>query len=204
MKPIIGIIGKYETLPSKNKIIYSYKEIINKIIKSNGIPIQINILNNINDIKTVINNIDGIIIQGGDNYTKEEIELIKYIHQIDKPLLGICLGMQTMAITFNGKLKKIKSVNHNKTHEVLINKNSKIYEILKKDVIKVNSRHKYKVSETKLNITGYSKDNIIEIIEDPKKIFFIGLQWHPESLDNDESKKIFDYFINISKKKKIN
>lgn len=200
MKPIIGIIGKHEILPSKNKIIYNYTNIIDKIIRSNGIPIQINILNNIDDIKYLINKINGIILQGGNDFTSEEIEIIKYAHKKNIPLLGICLGMQTMAIAFNGKLHKIKKHNNKRknAHEVLINKESKIYQILKKEKITVNSRHNYTVVNTNLDITGYSNNNIIEIIEDKTKTFFVGLQWHPESLNNDDTKKIFNHFVKIS------
>ncbi len=204
MNPIIGIIGKEETLPSQNKIIYSYEEIIKKIITSGGIPIQINLIGNTIETKELIKKLNGIILQGGYDYTKEEIEIVKYAYNEDVPLLGICLGMQTMGVAFGGTLKKIK--NHNipnkdKIHEVIISKQSKIYEIIKKEKIIVNSRHNYALKNTNLDITGISTDNIIEIIEDKTKKFFIGVQWHPESLEDEDSKKIFAYFVNIEKKR---
>lgn len=190
MKPIIGIIERETKLPSNNEILYINKEISESITKSNGIPISINIEN----IKEIINKIDGIILQGGDNYKKEEINLVKYLYENNIPTLGICLGMQTMAVTFNGELKETN--NHlNTNHIVKINKNSKLYKIIQKDNIIVNSRHKFKVKNTSLNITGYSEDNIPEIIEDKEKQFFVGVEWHPESLKNNDSKKLFDYFI---------
>lgn len=196
MKPIIGIINKSWVLPSGNKILYSYKEIVNKIIKSNGIPIGINI-ENIN-IKEILNITDGIILQGGDDYTEKEEELIKYAYEKDIPLLGICLGMQTMALALGGKLEEIN--NHmkpnNNSHEVYLKKHSKIFKILNKEKIIVNSRHNFAVKNTNLDITGYSNDNVIEVIEDKNKKFFIGIQWHPESLENEDSKKLFDYFVN--------
>ena len=199
MKPIIGIIGKKECLPSKNKIIYNYENIIKKIIESNGIPIGINILDNLEDTKTILKDINGIIMQGGDTYTKEEKEVIKYAHKEDIPLLGICLGMQTMGIVFNGELHKVE--NHlNTSHEISIKKESKIYEILKKEKITVNSRHKEALKNTTLEITGYSK-NTIEIIEDKRKKFFIGVQWHPELLNDENSKNLFEYFIKKASEK---
>lgn len=52
------------------------------------------------------------------------------------------------------------------------------------------------IPNTDLDIVAYSEDEIIEAIEDKKKKFFIGVQWHPESLTYDEySNKLFDFFI---------
>lgn len=77
-----------------------------------------------------------------------------------------------------------------------IKENSKLYEILSSEKIKVNSRHRKCIKETKLDCVAYSEDGIIEALEDKKKRFFIGVQWHPECLINDEfSKKLFDAFI---------
>ncbi len=98
------------------------------------------------------------------------------------------------------KEKKLKNGNHNiddeYVHEITINNTSKLYEILGKEKIKVNSRHNKCVPHTKLDIVAYSEDGIIEAIEDKTKKFFIGVQWHPESLLEDEySIKLFNYFI---------
>lgn len=197
MNPIIGIINREETLKSGNKIEYCYKEIINKIIKSEGIPIGITIKN----IEKIIDKLDGILIQGGDTFNEKEIDLIKYAYNKDIPLLGICQGMQLMGLTKNGKIKQIENHN-NKTHNIKIKKDSKIYEILKKENIIVNSRHKYALTNTTLQISGISDDNIIEIIEDKNKKFFIGVEWHPESLENEDSDNLFNYFITIAKEGK--
>ena len=68
--------------------------------------------------------------------------------------------------------------------------------MLNKKRITVNSRHRDYVLYTKANRVAYSKDYLIEAIEIPTKKFFIGLQWHPESLYFDvNSNKIFECFI---------
>lgn len=190
MKPIIGIIERKETLPSKNKISYINNEIIEKITKSKGIPIGIDIKN----IKEILENLDGIIFQGGDKYQEEEKELIEYLHKKNIPTLGICLGMQEIVETFNGTLEETK--NHKNTHhEINIRQNTKLYDIIKKDKTIVNSRHTFAVKKTNLEVAAISKDNIIEAIEDKKKDFFIGVEWHPESLNNEDTDNLFNYFI---------
>ena len=175
---------------------YTKNEIINVLLKNNCLPISIY-------NKEGIDLCDGIIIPGGDNITKQDLELIKYAYDKDIPTFGICLGMQEMGYLFNGKMNDISNYNHLKlnekyVHKVHINKNSKLYEILNKEIIYVNSRHKDYLISTDLNISGTS--DVIESIEDKNKKFFIGVQWHPESMiEYDiDSNKLFDYFIKIS------
>ena len=56
---------------------------------------------------------------------------------------------------------------------------------------------------TDLSIVGISNDGIIEAIEDKNKRFFIGVQWHPESMIEYDSiqNKIFKKFINACQNK---
>lgn len=152
--------------------------------------------------KKIIKQCDGVILPGGNEINNDDIKIIKYLYKIDKPTLGICLGMQEMALSLNGQVCKLESNIHNQSskyvHEIYFNKNSKLFEIIKNDKILVNSRHNYYVIKTNLLITAISNDNIIEALEDPNQKFFIGLQWHPESLKQDlNSQKIFDAFIKI-------
>lgn len=157
-----------------------------------------------NKIKNIIDLCDGIVMQGGDDVLDIDKEIVKYIYEKDIPILGICLGMQTMAITFNGNLIVNKLWHHKKedtyVHYVNIDKNSKFYSIVKKEKFLVNSRHKDYVETTSLDIVGFSDDNIIEVIEDKNKKFFIGIQWHPESIKNDLiSKLLIEEFIKTIK-----
>lgn len=183
---------------SGHKISYIYDDIYKCIIKFGAIPISIYI----NDYKVAINQINlckGIIIPGGDDFSFDDIRIINYLYDNNIPTLGICLGMQSMAYIFNGKLVKINNHNNKKnySHLVNINHDSIIYKIVKKDNILVNSRHEYGVIDTDLDITGVSDDGIIEIVEDGKKTFFVGLEWHPESMIDYDivSRKILEYFV---------
>ena len=152
-------------------------------------------------VKPIIDMCDGIIFPGGVTCSYLDSDLARYLHEIDKPTLGFCLGMQVLGRAFNGnKLEKIDGTNHSSqeeyVHNAIINENSKLYEILGAKEIKVNSRHNYCIKETELDIVAYSDDGIVEAIEDRDKKFYIGVQWHPESLPEDQySKKLFDYYI---------
>ena len=192
----IGIIGR----KNEDKITFN-QEVINVIYKYKFIPIGIIVdFNNnpnleFNKIKNIIDLCDGFILQGGSDYYDIDILITKYLYDKNIPTLGICLGMQTMAMTFNGIMGEISNHNNkNKyVHEIEINKNSKLYNIIKKNKILVNSRHNSYILNTDLDVSA--TNNIIEAIEDKSKKFFIGVQWHPESIMDENSILLFNSFF---------
>jgi len=160
-----------------------------------GIPINIEF----NKLIEGVNICDGIILSGGENFCENDFKLIKYLIEKNIPTLGICLGMQSMAEYFNDR-REIKVNNHYSTnkyvHKVKIKKGSRLYDILNKEEILVNSRHHTGIPYTNMLISAKSEDNIIEAVELSHLKFFIGLEWHPESINDNNSYLIFKSFIN--------
>lgn len=187
----------------KNNMYGVYKEVLDAVEQSGGIPIGILPLQS--NWQELIDVYDGLIFQGGDEKEDYEEKYIKYAHHQNIPTLGICLGMQTMGSIFGGALVDIKE--HKKkdipyVHEVVINKDSKLYEILQEEKIMVNSRHKSALIKTNLDVSVRSLEGVIEAIEDKNKKFFIGVQWHPESMyayDKVQS-RLFNLFIEACRK----
>ena len=109
-----------------------------------------------------------------------------------------------MGVLFGGKMIDIN--NHKKklsyVHSVTINRNSILYNMFKTNNIKVNSRHKSVIKDTKLKVVGISNDGYIEALEDSSKKFFVGVQWHPESMTSYDiiQNNLFKYFIKCSKR----
>lgn len=69
-------------------------------------------------------------------------------------------------------------------------------DILESNRIMVNSRHKFTViKEDYFIVDAYSEDGVIEAIHLPYKRFILGVQWHPENLDDEFSQKLFSTFI---------
>ncbi len=196
--PVIGIVTRKYVSEEKHIIDIIYSDMQNAVIKNGGIPIGITLNSN---YKKIIELCDGIIFQGGDDFEEFDFEVIKYLYEIDKPVLGICLGMQLIALSFGGTMIDIK--NHKTklkySHKIKIKKESTLYNIFKNEVINVNSRHKSTVKGTSINISAISEDGVIEAIEAKDKKFFIGMQWHPESMIDydDKQNKVFEYFIQI-------
>lgn len=145
---------------------------------------------------------DGIILPGGLYEHEINKKIIMYLHEKDIPTLGICLGMQEMAWSFDGSIELLTTNAHQSSekyaHLVSIKTDSLLYKIMGTNAINVNSRHKEHITTTDLKIVAISNDLVIEAVEDATKRFFIGVQWHPESLFHDPyAKKLFDYFIGV-------
>lgn len=157
-----------------------------------------------------LNMVDGVLFPGGHKVTPYDEYLLNRCIELDKKVLGICLGMQLISSYKIGfkMYQNYSSVNHNQgtnddilSHSVKISKDSKLYEIVGTEEIMVNSYHNFHVENICDNmiVSAVSEDNYIEAIELKDKTFVMGLQWHPEiNYDTNEySKKIIDYFIKI-------
>lgn len=173
----------------------------NNIITFGFVPPVIDNKLDYEKLKKIMKKIDGVILEGGDDFDKFDLEVVKYIYDNDIPCLGICLGMQMMGCLFDGKMENVKGHMSNKkyVHFVYLNKNGKLYKIFKKRKILVNSRHNSAVTGTSLTEEAYS--NVLEAVSSNDKKFFIGVQWHPESLDDINSFKLFKAFFQSLKKK---
>ena len=198
---IIGIILRdYEE--KNGEIVYGVRSYLIEKLKKYNVSIMCIPFDFKNDKKidtTLIDKCDGIILPGGKVSHELDDEIVKYLYDIDKPTLGICLGMQLIGRNFNNH-DIIPVCNHRKesdySHYISIDKNSLLYEIIGEENIKVNSLHSFCIPNTKLYVSARSDDEIIEAIEDKRKTFFLGVQWHPELLNDKNTDKLFTYFIN--------
>jgi len=148
--------------------------------------------------------------------TEFEINICKKALKKDIPILGICGGQQLLNIVYGGSLiqdiKKDLStvIDHEQknprnqvSHSVKLNLNTKLYNIIKKKSIKVNSAHhqSIKTAGKGLIINAIAPDGVIEGIEDQSKNFCIGVQWHPEFMIKQSDNDLLKGFIKAAKKK---
>lgn len=153
--------------------------LVKKLEEYKALPI---IIPNISDISYYLDICDGFIVPGDITWNEVDIEIIKYAFKVNKPLLGICAGMQALANIDTFIDNTIKADNHNVpneeyVHEISIN-DGILKNILNKDKIKVNSRHNYKVEpKNYFKIDAVSNDGVIEAISFPEFKFIVGLEW---------------------------
>jgi len=222
-KPVIGILAtsNYMTTNDTFKDHYRYgNNYIKKIILNGGIPYLIPLCDD-KVIKETLDMCDGLLLPGGNRVLPVNFEIIDYFYKNNKPILGICLGMQTLGMYSvnienpEGKriIKKIDNgVNHwpveilrdnNETvvHKDLIMKDSILYDIFGKEEIMVNSVHRNTITEvgSQFKVSIKSEDDLIEGIECTlKDKFAVGVQFHPEILP--QFNNLFKVFIDKCRK----
>lgn len=190
----------------------SYKEIFDQL---NALVIPVISENNLEEIADIC---DALILPGsavgvdpkyyndvpfpGKKYKYDEYKLDKKIIDLfvksNKPILGICGGLQTLNVYFGGELNQ-NILNHKlkdgSMHKIKISPNSFLSEVYNQEEIQVNSYHRQAIRKLAPNfdIIAVSEDGIIEAIEDRN---IIGVQWHPEILrDMKFFRKFVDKFL---------
>lgn len=232
MKPIIGIVAmtNYVEDGRRKKEIQSVNyDYIQAIQNSGGIPI---ILTNNNELpSTFLDNIDGLLLIGGEDISEEmyntnissnprdmlEVSIYNYFKNNNKPILGICRGMQLINVAEGGSLKNIVNteIEHNlgedgwvNFHEILIEPDTNTFDIIGSNSYSVSSVHHQQIDRIGKNIivSARARDGVIEAIEVTGKEFILGVQGHIEKcLTNYPSyKKVFNELIKFSKIKKVN
>ncbi|MEM9775528.1 MAG: gamma-glutamyl-gamma-aminobutyrate hydrolase family protein [Chloroflexota bacterium] len=148
-----------------------------------------------------------------------ELEIAKQTIEDDQPLLAICRGHQVLNVALGGTLfedildqmegaEQHAYFDHpnraHTPHTVEISENSWLAEIMGAQKERpVNSLHHQGIKDlgTQLIVTAVSPDGLAEGIEVPDHRFAVGVQWHPEEMqDHDEDMaNLFRAFINASK-----
>lgn len=151
---------------------------------------------------------------GEPNLLRDAAEplLLRAFLAADKPVLGICRGIQVMNAVLGGDLyqdiKPFEHLPHNdhwaKVHTVTVRRGTLLSRILGQDTVLVNSQHHQAVNRVAPGFTlaALSEDGIVEAIEKPDARFCLGVQWHPEWLsDADPAMQgLFDAFVNACSK----
>lgn len=171
--------------------------------------IGILLYDNYNSIDTsILENIDGIIFQGGTNIYPYHFQILDYAINHNICVLGICMGMQIIGLYANNEEDKdlIKVNNHNNKNHYINNKKDSLLYKLYGSKFEVNSRHNFALDHINkpFEITSLSDDNVIEAVEYiDDNHFVIGVQFHPEDMDN--MQKLYNYFIKeCLQRKKLN
>lgn len=158
------------------------------------------------------------------NRERDEAELltVSLAYNRNIPILGICRGIQVLASALGGTvdqdiaeafsashsvnnsgqtqhalIKHSQDADRNEpTHTVKISKDTTLYSIYNKEYLAVNSMHHQAVRSggKRFNVSAIAPDGVIEAIESNEFKPIMGVQWHPEWLE-ESGKNLFSWLV---------
>jgi putative glutamine amidotransferase len=126
------------------------------------------------------------------------------------PVLGICGGQQLLAVALGGTLiqhipdavpaalaHEQPNPRHEAGHEVAVTPGTLLHRIVGATTMRVNSSHHQAVREPGPDavVDAVAPDGVIEGVEDPRRRFCLGVQWHPEFFIDPGDRRIFDALV---------
>lgn len=226
----IGVSSNWLDNEQEQRLVNAYVKCISE---NGGVPMVLPVTDKEEIIREYCNKVDAFLLTGGGDidprYWREEltemsnkpsetrdffdITLTRYALESGKKVLGICRGMQSIAILTGGTLyqdiyRQIpdkaplchsqKTPRYETHHKVEIAPESALGKIMGTTETAVNSFHHQAVKSVgnKCLVTAKAPDGIIEGIE-LKGQAVIGVQWHPEELfgNHSEQKALFKWLI---------
>jgi len=171
-----------------------------RLLENAGAKVKIHYPNEIE--KQEIEDFDGVVISPGPglpNETPNLLPLVQFVANC-KPLLGVCLGHQAIAMCFGGTLFQMNSILHGDKKSIrCVNRNQTLFQSLPHN-IEVGLYHSWAINPDTLpacfDITAISDDNIVMAIQH-KVLPVFGVQFHPESYITSCGKQIITEFLNV-------
>ena len=147
-----------------------------------------------------------------------ELQLFDTFYKANKPIFGICRGIQLISVALGGNLVQdipaeipdlsVHDAIYKKesdSHPVITTEGSVLHSLFGKEFL-TNSFHHQSVKHCgrDMVITAMTPDGVIEAIEH-KTLPIIGVQWHPERMIGEETSQLpnmlplFRHFIDLCK-----
>ena len=245
MRPLIGIscsMGQaiysmtQDNVPQmQHRLGDSY---VKAVMEAGGVPVLLPNSTDLSCVEEIAAGLDGFLLSGGGDVDPAlfgarataqlgavtprrddfELALARYVmNETDKPVLGICRGIQVMNVAMGGTLhidlpsdgKLCHSLSmyprNVRTHDVKVIPETRMEEIMAGLEGRVNSFHHQAIRDLAdcFVISAVSADDgVIEAVEQPGERFVVGVQWHPEELvEFKEARELFRSFVDAARKK---
>ena len=233
-KPLIGVCPLWDETKNSYWMLPGY---FDGIMAAGGLPVMLPLTDNTDDLAEFVSLCDGFVISGGQDVSpavygeptrfdnvetcpaRDAMEqiLLPLILDADKPVLGICRGLQFLNAALQGTLyqdlvsEKTDVISHRQKppydmprHTVNLLDGAPLQRLLNAEQINVNSCHHQAIRtlSPRLKPMAVSPDGLVEAVYLPEKHFVWAVQWHPEfSFRKDaNSRKILQAFVDSTKR----
>ena len=226
MRPLIGIppcLDDRGRWRAAREYHYADAAYARAVSEAGGVPVY---LPQQQDVEEFAERIDGLLLLGGGDFAPGRAypagvsfdlvperqlafdrALLAATLERDRPVFGICYGMQLLAVHCGGALHydvatdvpgagEHRFGDPDARHGVRVEDASRLRAVFGADQLPVNSRHHQAVADAgSARVTARSADGIAEAVELPGARFALGVQWHPESLDARHREPLFGAFV---------
>ena len=225
-RPVIGITGNYEDLTCK--LGQGYYQ---SVVAAGGVPVVIPPVVDQDVIINTLEHIDALLLSGGGDVNPlwageepspllhginqerdlPELLITRLAYNRQLPILGICRGIQMLAMALGGSVMQdishVAGIKHSQdadrsepTHSVILEQDSILHRLYSSlltphSSLPVNSFHHQAVKAPgeKFRVVAKSTDGIIEGMESTEFKPILGVQWHPECMK--EGLPLFQWLV---------
>lgn len=225
--PLIGVTPLWD---AARQSVWMLPDYLDGIKAAGGLPIVLPLEVSEEDVDQIVNTCDGFLFTGGQDVSpllygmedatgtivaspeRDHLEslLLSKVLEADKPILGICRGLQFINAFLGGTLWQDLPSQHPSeivhrqgkpygvpTHQVQLS--GDLQTLLGKDILEVNTLHHQAAKDLGKGLIpmAVAPDGIIEAVQMPSKRFVWAIQWHPEYLfrTDKDSLAIFSCFV---------
>lgn len=238
INPLIGVTCFSLTVPCARSAVN--QEYVEAVVSAGGSPVLIPVGLDVPAIERIYSMLDGLLLPGGDDVAPEryghsrhpklgevdeardelELEICRRALQDDVPVLGICRGIQVMAVAAGGSLfqdlpiEQGTEIRHEVrefgrdflAHAVSVEPGSRLSSILGSCTVHVNSFHHQAVRDVPpgFTVTARAPDGVVEALEANGDRFAVGVQCHPEGMWSTSAKefaRLFSSFIDAARQR---
>jgi len=229
-KPMIGVLPLFDTERDSLWLVPGYMD---GLAEAGALPVMLPLTTDTADISMIAETFNGFLFTGGQDIDPSyynatdpehlcgehchardimEQQLFHEVLKKDKPMLGICRGIQVFNVFCGGTLwcdlptERPSSTEHHQqppydkpVHRIDIVSGTPLHALVGIDRLMVNSYHHQAVKQLApgLSAMAYSEDGLAEAVYMPDKHFVWAVQWHPEfsCTVSEESRMIFREFV---------
>ncbi len=233
-KPLIGVTPLFDRARDSYWMLPGYFLALEEV---GAVPVMLPLNADEGALSALVDRLDGFLMAGGPDAAPAlygeaelpgvnevcperdatELALLRLLWDADKPVFGICRGLQLMNIQRGGTLFQDLPTQHPSdvehrmaapydrvVHTVALIGDTPLYRLLGTDTLGVNSSHHQAIKTLAPSLLpmALAPDGLTEAIYAPEKRFFWAVQWHPERLwvKDPQNRRLFAAFVDAARR----